>query len=107
MLVTNKLYRCADHYLILYPNQDIANSSGYYFREKAVAHPYSGLADDYCFSLSRRYQVPVTYALKNVPILVLNAGVNTRGDHLYEILAGDRKGWMIYRPWLYIKPLDE
>lgn len=49
---------------------------------------------------SNRLGKPVFYIEKNIPLLVLNSK-----EKFYEVLAGDRKGWIIYEDWLNIKEI--
>jgi len=50
---------------------------------------------------SNRFGKPVSYVEKNVPLLVLNSK-----DKCVEVLAGDLKGWIIYRDWLKIREIE-
>ena len=49
---------------------------------------------------SNRFGKPVSYAEKNIPLLILN-----NKEKYVEVLAGDRKGWIICEDWLNIKEI--
>lgn len=82
MLEVGKLYVCEEYHLMLYPDPDTAADGA-----SAVA------AQD-------REQVS-SYTEKNIPLLVLNSK-----DKCVEVLAGDKKGWIVCRHWLKIKEID-
>ncbi len=92
MLEVGKLYSCSEYYLMLYPD-----------KEAAVAVDTCGIAGQPPAGTAywtRKLGKPILYVEKNVPLLVLN----TKGEYI-EVLAGDRKGWIVYRDWLEIKEL--
>jgi hypothetical protein len=94
MLKVGKLYRCSEYFLSLFPD-----------KEAAAASPQCGSADAgsaaaYASAWSRELGKPVIYAEKNIPLLVLN-----NREKYVEVLAGDRKGWIIFNDYLNIKEI--
>ena len=108
MLEVGKLYTSEEHFLMLYPDQktaaaaDPAGGRG----RRAWATAYSKgvrtvpLAAEGAAYWSNRFGKPVSYTEKNIPLLVLN-----NEENLYEVLAGDRKGWIVYQDWLKIREI--
>jgi len=90
MLEVDKLYLCEDWYLFLYP--DLVSAA-------TVALVSLALADAY---YSKKFGKSVSFIDKAVVFLVLN---NVE-DKYYEVLAGDKKGWIISRDWLNIKEVE-
>ena len=98
MLEVGKLYTCEEYHLMLYPDQETA------YAEHAAtdrAADFTAEAGAYWSAyLSNRFGKPFSYTEKNIPLLVLNNKKN-----FYEVLAGDRKGWIIYKDWLNLKKI--
>ena len=93
------LYSCNKYYLIIYPDKNAAFTA-----EQELEDPARGnirLADIGASYWSKKLGKPVFYVEKDIPILVLSC--KTR--HV-EVLAGDRKGWIIYRDWLELKEIN-
>ena len=94
MLEVGKLYVCEEFFLLLYPDQEAAATAA-----TAVAAAAAAVAAAAYWS--NRFGKPVLYAEKNIPLLVLNSK-----EKFYEVLAGDRKGWIIYQDWLELKEIS-
>jgi len=107
MLEIGKLYRCEEYYLILFPDQKAA--AGDPAPCAASGHPpEAGAVAAYW---SKRLGKPVGYTEKNVPFLVLSREeaplpLRSREEAYIEVLAGDRKGWIILGDWLNLKEID-
>ena len=97
MIEVGKLYSCSK-YLLLYPIRETATSFDADSAAAAVATASAAAA--YAAAWSRELGIPVIYAEKNIPLLVLN----TEGAYV-EVLAGDKVGWIIYQDWLNIKQI--
>ena len=99
MLEVGKLYLCEQYFLLLYPDQK-ASAVGAHYQDAArtSADDEGNAAVAYW---SKRLGKPVLYVKKNIPILVLNSK-----EKFYEVLAGDRKGWIIVEDWLELKEID-
>ena len=94
MLKVGKLYICEEYFLMLYPDQETAAAACGHLARTADA---AILAAAFW---SKRFGKPVSYAEKNVPLLPLN-----NKEKYVEVLAGDRKGWIICEDWLNIKEI--
>ena len=90
-LEVGKLYSCSKYFLLLYPDKETAAHAGDAAAAGASAH---------AAYWTRELGKPVIYADKNIPLLVLN----TKGEYI-EVLAGDKKGWIVYRDRLDIKEI--
>ena len=104
-LEVGKLYICEEYFLLLYPDQEASAAAAHYH---AAARTSAAAADEEVHSAAgqstywtRKLGKSVLYAKKNIPILVLNSK-----EKFYEVLAGDRKGWIIYQDWLELKEID-
>jgi hypothetical protein len=100
MLEVGKLYICEKYFLLLYPDQvavAVAAAASGQVAAEVGAHSVAGQSPYW----SRKLGKPVLYAKKNIPILVLNSK-----EKFYEVLAGDRKGWIIYQDWLELKEIS-
>jgi hypothetical protein len=102
MLKIGKLYTCEKYHLLFYPDADTA-SAAEQSSQPYDAAPDSGSANPstYAAYWSNRFGKTVSYADKNIPLLVLNSK-----DKCVEVLAGDLKGWIIYRDWLKIREIE-
>ena len=101
-LEVGKLYVCEIH-LMLYPDQETAAAKA----AAAAAAAATTIAAEALAATaaaapfwSNRFGKPVFYIEKNIPILVLNSK-----EKFYEVLAGDRKGWIICEDRLNIKEI--
>lgn len=103
MLKVGKLYICEEYFLMFYPDPETAAGGAPFTAPRAMpVHRTSAPAARNDASYwSEQFGKPVSYAEKNIPLLVLNNKVN-----FYEVLVGNRKGWIIYKDFLNIKEID-
>ena len=86
MLEVGKLYSCSGYFLLLWPDKE------------AAATALAAAARDAYWT--KKLQKPVSYCNTETPLLVLSV------DKKYvEVLAGDRKGWIINMDWLELKEI--
>ena len=91
-LEVGKLYQCKDYFLLLYPDPETAD---------AARVPLGGGEVVAAAAFwSKRFGKPVLFSEKNIPLLILNDK-----EEYVEVLAGDRKGWIICEDWLNIKEI--
>jgi len=101
MLEVGKIYTCKQYSLLLYPDQEAADAveaTGHLViltAELAAALPATAAA-----YLSKQIGKPVSYCDPETPLLVLNI----ENDHV-EVLAGDKRGWIINQDWLEIEEI--
>ena len=95
MFKVGKLYLCEQYYLLLYPDPEAVAD---YERSTAAAAHAAAAADAAYWT--RKLGKPVLYAKKNIPLLILN-----NKEKYVEVLAGDKKGWIIFEGWLGIKEI--
>ena len=102
MFKVGKLYICEEYILLLYPDLDTAAAarSGWDCVSSAVTTAAATAVEvgDYW---SNRLGKPVFYTEKNIPLLILN-----NREKYVEVLAGDRKGWIIFNDYLNMKEID-
>jgi len=114
-LEVGKLYSCSE-YLLLYPDREtaVAAVAGSDFVEmfvgvgaahrSAVAHRSAATAawraEASCSYWSNQFDKPVNYYNPQTPLLVLSVK-----EEYIQVLAGNQKGWIIYRDWLNIKDI--
>lgn len=102
MLEIGKLYSCEEYYLMLFPDKTTVAGAVRSGADVAVEGFYvEAAAGSVSAYWSKRFGKPVDYAKKNIPILVLNR----EGEYI-EVLAGDRKGWIVLKDWLKIKEIE-
>ena len=89
MIEAGKLYSCSKYFLLLYPDTDSASLS---FEAGKISEPF--YAASYW---SKQSGKSVSYCNITTPLLVLSV----EGKYV-EVLAGDRKGWIINEDWLNI-----
>jgi hypothetical protein len=87
-----KLYSCSKYFLLLYPDTDSASLA---FESGKISEPF--YAASYW---SKKFDKPVSYCNPQTPLLVLSVN-----EKYIDVLAGDRKGWIIYQDWLEIKEI--
>ena len=97
-----KLYKCEKYFLMFYPDEETAVAAAIRSALGAIT-PATGycrveLADTYTSYWTREFGKPVSYLEKNAMFLVLFIS----GEYI-EVLAGDKKGWIIYRDWMNLK----
>ena len=94
MLDVGKLYSCSGYFLFLYPDKKTAADIG--FAAEHAAHD----AERHAAYWTRVHRKPASYCNPETPLLVLSA------DKEYvEVLAGNKKGWIIYQGWLELKEI--
>jgi hypothetical protein len=91
MLEIGKLYLSKKYALMLYPEQTDA--------EVGAACCVYGIAPNLAVYWSRELGKPVYCVEKNIPILVLSFK-NKHKKTYVEVLAGDRKGWIVNEDFL-------
>ena len=98
MLEVGKLYLCEEFFLLLYPDQEAAAVVLVAVSSVArIEHSAAGHSTYWTKKLGKS----VLYAKKNIPLLSLN-----NKEKYVEVLAGDRKGWIIVEDWLGIKEIQ-
>ena len=108
-LEIGKLYSCSGYFLLLYPDKEavalvVAAATMALDLRAARATPAAATAvaarDAVAAHWSKRLKKPVSYSEPKTPLLVLSV------DKKYvEVLAGDKKGWIINEDYLKIKEL--
>jgi len=95
MLEVGNLYSCSEYFLLLFPDKDTAAIG--------VAGDALTAAIDVGFASywSKKFDKPVSYCNPLTPLLVLSVK-----EQYIEVLAEDKRGWIIYRDWLEIKELS-
>lgn len=100
MFEVGKLYRCEKYHLLLYPDPDAAAAAARSHQPSSAA-PNSGNPATFADFWSNRFGKSVFYADKNIPLLCLN-----NKEEYIEVLAGDKKVWIIFKDWLNIKEIE-
>lgn len=100
MLEVGKLYVCEEYYLLLYPDPLTAARADFIGGDKTGDPVYQSSY------WSMKLRKPVSYAKNNTPFLVLNKDKNEWNEEYTEVLAGDRKGWIIYSQLFNIKEIE-
>ena len=100
MFKVGKLYICEEFFLLLYPDQEACATAATWAATTADAFPVAFLALDAATYWTRKLGKSVIYIDKNIPLLSLN-----NKEKYVEVLAGDRKGWIIVQDWLGIKEI--
>ena len=95
MLEVGKLYSCSEYFLLLFPDKDTARTSC-----KPAAERDLRYADADAAYWTRELGKPVSYCNPQTPLLVLSVN-----EKYVEVLAEDKRGWIIYRDWLEIKEI--
>ena len=99
MIEVGKLYRCSEYFLLLFPDKDTAAAAAALVaavRAAAAAHAVPAIAAYW----SKKIDKPVSYCNPQTPLLVLSVK-----EKYIEVLAGDKKGWIINEDWLNIKEI--
>jgi hypothetical protein len=90
-----KRYSCSEYFLMFYPDKDTAAAYHGVCAEDARAAAVAVAA-----YWTRELGKPVSYCNPKTPLLVLSV------DKKYvEVLAGDRKGWIINENWFELKKI--
>jgi hypothetical protein len=93
MIEVGKLYSCSEHFLMLYPDKDTAAAGATFATSSTIP---AALAVYWARELGK----PVSYCNPQTPLLVLSVK-----EQYIEVLAGDKKGWIINMDWLEIKDI--
>ena len=104
MFKVGKLYLCEEFFLLLYPDQEAcatAEAAAALTQTLDRAGAAEALVAIHTTYWTKKLGKSVLYAKKNIPILVLNSK-----EKFYEVLAGDRKGWIIVEDWLELKEIS-
>jgi hypothetical protein len=92
-----KRYSCSGYFLLLYPDKDTAAACP---GSTAIDAAAPGDAARTAAYWTRELGKPVSYCNPKTPLLVLSV------DKKYvEVLAGDRKGWIINEDWFELKKI--
>jgi hypothetical protein len=92
-LEVGKLYSCSKYFLLLYPDTDSASLS---FESGKISEPFHA-----AYYWSKQSGKSVSYCNPETPFLVLSIK-----EEYIEVLAGDRKVWIINDDWLKIKEIS-
>jgi len=100
-LEVGKLYSCSEYFLLLFPDKETADlSTAADPPEVAAAVPATAagaaIAGAY-WNRKLQNQKPVSYCNPETPLLVLSVK-----EEYIQVLAGDKKGWIINMDWLDI-----
>jgi len=87
MIEVGKLYRCSEYILLLFPDKEAAD-----VWTQGPSHAY--------WSKKFDRDKPVSHCNPLTPLLVLSVK-----EQYIEVLAGDKKGWIINMDWLEIKEI--
>ena len=105
MLENGKLYLCEDYSLLLYPDPETAaateSTAAATVAIATAPSASTARADAAAAYWTRKLGKSVSYTDKNIPLLILN-----NREKYVEVLAGDRKGWIIFNDYLNIKEID-
>jgi len=93
-----KLYSCSEYFLLLFPDKDTAEAAD---RAAEAAADAAVAAAYWTRELARKLGKPVSYCNPLTPLLVLSVN-----EKYVEVLAGDKKGWIINQGWLEIKEIS-
>ena len=102
MIEVGKLYSCSEYFLLLFPDKDTADAALTVADRAAFDLGARRLAPAAYWTreLARKLGKPVSYCNPKTPLLVLSV------DKKYvEVLAGDRKGWIINEDWFELKKI--
>jgi len=97
MLEVGKLYSCSEYFLMLYPDKDTAAADLGAAVEGGVVRVAATTVAAYWSEVIGK---PVSYCNPETPLLVLSVK-----EEYIQVLAGEQKGWIIYRDWLEIKEI--
>ena len=93
MLEVGKLYSCSEYFLLLFPDKETADM------DTAGGGAASAGARTAAY-WSKKFDKPVSYCNPQTPLLVLSVK-----EQYIEVLAGDKKGWIINMDWLELKEI--
>lgn len=96
-----KLYRSKKHFFLLFPDSKAAVFARH---GHTILQDHDLHADEAAY-WSRRCRKPVSYTEKNIPLLILNTKIMKTKPDLIEVLAGDKKGWIVFKDWANLKQI--
>jgi hypothetical protein len=97
MLKVGKLYSCSKYFLLLYPDRKTAARGLDVAAASAARRAAAPCAASYW---TKKLQKPVSFCNTETPLLILSA------DKEYvEVLAEDKRGWIINEDWLELKEI--
>ena len=96
-----KLYLCEEYFLLLYPDWETAATAAAEIVAAAAAESTTATVAAAVRYWTRKLGKSVSYCNPQTPLLVLSVK-----EKYIEVLAGDRKGWIIVEDWLRIKEID-
>jgi len=101
-LEVGKLYSCSEYFLLLFPDKDTADAAVAALWQCTTPGPDASPigAAYWTRELARKLGKPVSYCNPETPLLVLSVK-----EQYIEVLAGDKKGWIINMDWLEIKDI--
>jgi len=94
MLEVGKLYSCSEYFIMLYPDKETARTS-FGAAERDLRY-----ADADAAYWTRELGKPVSYCNPLTPLLVLSVN-----EKYVEVLAEDKRGWIINEDWLELKEI--
>ena len=94
MIEVGKLYRCSEYFLLLFPDKDTADAAVAPFAASPIGAAY------WTRELARKLGNPVSYCNPQTPLLVLSVK-----EKYIEVLAEDKRGWIINMDRLEIKDI--
>ena len=97
MLEVGKLYSCSGYFLSLFPDKETAERASGHLRASHLATAVAGTAAYW----TKKLQKPVGYCDPKTPLLVLSVK-----EQYIEVLAGDKRGWIINIDWLELKEIS-
>jgi hypothetical protein len=109
-LEVGKLYSCSEYFLLLFPDKDTADAAegDALYAEltdifaSAAAPPRLRVAAAAYWTreFARKLGKPISYCNPETPLLVLSVK-----KQYIQVLAGDKRGWIINEDWLEIKDI--
>jgi len=100
MIEVGKLYSCSKYFLLLFPDKEAAAESAAATASAAAAAPDAVVAASIAVYWSEVICKPVSYCDPETPLLVLSVK-----EQYIQVLAGDKRGWIINMDWLNIKDI--
>jgi hypothetical protein len=99
-LEVGKLYSCSKYFLMLYPDKDTASTALASTALASTAERDLRYAATDAAYWTRELGKPVSYCNPLTPLLVLSVK-----EQYIQVLAGDKKGWIINMDWLNIQEI--
>jgi len=105
MLEVGKLYSCSEYFLLLYPDKDTASSAAAappLDAAAAIIEAAGAAVPAAAAYWSKKFGKSVSYCNPKTPLLVLAVE-----EKYVEVLAEDKRGWIINEDWLEIKEITD